>query len=137
MGVLLVLAVPDHLGGQPPAGDLLVPETAQGGWDWFGIALIVLHFALPFLLLLAADANRNTRVLSTVAILVVVMRAVDLFWLVRPVFSPGHFEVHWLDLAAFVALGGLWLSFLPLAASRTPASRPATNPEYAPRGQRA
>jgi hypothetical protein len=84
----------------------------QGGWGWFGIAIIVLHFALPFLLLLSADANRNPRILSTVAILVVVMRVVDLFWLVRPAFSPGHFEVHWLDLAAFVALGGLWLSFL-------------------------
>jgi hypothetical protein len=84
----------------------------QGGWGWFGIALIVLHFALPFLLLLSADANRNPRLLSGVAILVVVMRAVDLFWLVRPVFSPGHFQIHWLDVAAFVGLGGVWLSVL-------------------------
>ncbi|MDQ6892855.1 MAG: hypothetical protein M3167_09270 [Acidobacteriota bacterium] len=82
----------------------------QGGWGWFGIALIVLHFALPFLLLLSADANRNPRLLSTVAVLVVVMRVVDLFWLVRPVFSPGRIQIHWLDLAAFVGLGGIWLS---------------------------
>ncbi len=85
-------------------------KRLQGGWGWFGIALIVLHFALPFLLLLSADANRNPRILATVAVLVVGMRVVDLFWLVRPVFSPRRFEVHWLDLAAFVGLGGLWLS---------------------------
>ena len=85
-------------------------KRLQGGWGWFGIALIVLHFALPFLLLLPADANRNPRILSTVAVLVVAMRAVDLFWLVRPVFSPGSFEVHWLDLAALAGLGGIWLS---------------------------
>jgi hypothetical protein len=82
----------------------------QGGWGWFGIALIVLHFALPFLLLLPADANRNPRILAFVAFLVVGMRCVDLFWLVRPAFDPGRFEVHWLDLAAFVGLGGLWIT---------------------------
>lgn len=82
----------------------------QGGWGWFGIALIVLHFALPFLLLLPADANRNPRILSTVATLVVLMRGVDLFWLIRPAFSPARFDLHWLDLAAFVAIGGIWLT---------------------------
>ncbi len=81
----------------------------QGGWGWIGVALILLHFALPFLLLLPADANRNPRILATVAFLVVGMRVVDLFWLVRPVFTPTGFAVHWLDLAAWVGLGGLWL----------------------------
>jgi hypothetical protein len=82
----------------------------QGGWGWFGIAMIVLHFSLPFLLLLSADANRNPRILGTVALLIVVMRAVDLFWLIRPAFSPGRFHFHWLDFAAPVGVGGVWLA---------------------------
>ncbi|HEY2798913.1 MAG TPA: hypothetical protein VGK26_13570 [Thermoanaerobaculia bacterium] len=86
-------------------------ERLHGGWGWFGVALVLLHFALPFLLLLPVDANKNPRLLASVALFVVAMRAVDLFWLVRPVFSPGKLEVHWLDFAAFIALGGVWLWF--------------------------
>ena len=59
----------------------------NGGWGWIGAALILLHFALPFLLLLPEAANRNTRILATVAGLVVLMRFVDVYWLVRPVFT--------------------------------------------------
>jgi len=86
-------------------------ERLHGGWGWFGVALVLLHFALPFLLLLPADANRNPRLLTSVALFVVAMRAVDLFWLVRPVFSPGRLEIYWLDFAAFIGLGGVWLWF--------------------------
>ncbi|HEY1251158.1 MAG TPA: hypothetical protein VGH97_08190 [Thermoanaerobaculia bacterium] len=86
-------------------------ERLHGGWGWFGASLILLHFALPFMLLMPEDANKNPRLLRSVAIFILVMRAVDLFWLVRPVFSPGKVDVHWLDLAAWVALGGLWLAF--------------------------
>jgi hypothetical protein len=82
----------------------------QGGWGWFGVAMILLHFALPFLLLLSAEANRNPRILAGVAFLVVGMRFVDLFWLIRPAFSPGRFQFHWLDIAAPVGIGGIWLA---------------------------
>jgi hypothetical protein len=82
----------------------------QGGWGWFGLAMIVLHFSLPFLLLLSSEANRNPRILATVAFLIVAMRFIDLFWLIRPAFSPGHFHFHWLDLAAPIGVGGVWLA---------------------------
>jgi hypothetical protein len=81
----------------------------QGGWGWFGVALIVLHFALPFLLLLPAGANRSPRILASVATFVLAMRVVDTYWLVRPVFSPGNFTVHWMDFAAAIGVGGIWL----------------------------
>jgi hypothetical protein len=88
-----------------------------GGWGWVGVALIVLHFALPFLLLLPESANRNPRILASVAALVVLMRFVDVYWLVRPVFtqagsSPGsaRFQMDWLDLAAPIGIGGVWLA---------------------------
>lgn len=102
----------------------------QGGWGWFGIALIVLHFALPFLLLLSADANRNPRILASVAALVVAMRAVDLFWLVRPVFSPGRFRIHWLDVAAPVGIGGIWLAVFLWQLLERPLL-PRNDPEFA------
>jgi hypothetical protein len=36
---------------------------------------------------------------------------VDLYWLVGPELHRSGFMVHWLDIAAFVAIGGLWNSF--------------------------
>jgi hypothetical protein len=35
---------------------------------------------------------------------------VDVFWLVMPAFLPSHFHLHWLDIAAPIGLGGLWLA---------------------------
>ncbi|HXM77220.1 MAG TPA: hypothetical protein VN971_10615, partial [Thermoanaerobaculia bacterium] len=80
----------------------------QGGWGWFGMALILLHFLLPFLLLLPASANRNPRTLVFVACLVVSMRFVDVFWLIRPASSPARLSLHWMDLAAPAGVLGVW-----------------------------
>ncbi|HEV8129884.1 MAG TPA: hypothetical protein VGQ81_01430 [Acidobacteriota bacterium] len=83
----------------------------QGGWQWVGIALIVFHFALPFVLLLSRDLKRNLRSLGAVASLIIVMRFVDLFWLTAPEFHAGQFRIHWLDFAIPLGLGGIWLAF--------------------------
>jgi hypothetical protein len=82
----------------------------QGGWGWVGAALVVLHFVLPFLLLLPASANRNPRILGTVAAIVVLMRAVDVFWLTQPAFAGSRFHLHWMDILAPVGVGGLWFA---------------------------
>ena len=109
----------------------------SGGWGWVGAALVVLHFALPFLLLLPESANRNPRLLASVAGLVVAMRLVDVFWLVRPVFTQaGHspvtarFQVHWLDFAAPIGIGGLWLAVFLWQLEERPLL-PVNDPEFA------
>lgn len=81
----------------------------NGGWGWFGVGMILLHFLLPFLLLLPASGNRNPRVLIGVAGIVLAMRLADVFWYIRPATSAGHFSLHWMDLAAPLGVLGLWL----------------------------
>jgi hypothetical protein len=83
----------------------------RGGWGWVGLAVLLLNFVLPFVLLLSKEANRNPRLLSSAAGLLVVMRFVDVAWLVLPAFSKGVFRFHWMNLSAPVGLGGLWLFF--------------------------
>jgi len=80
-----------------------------GGWGWIAIALIVLHFFLPFFLLLSGDVKRNGRRLTIVAGLVILMRFVDMVWLVEPAFPQTHFGLHWMDFVAMLGLGGIWL----------------------------
>ncbi len=91
-----------------------------GAWRWVSLFLILLHFALPFVLLLSRDLKRNVVRLSVVAILVLAMRWVDLFWLAAPAFYPDHVALHWLDLAAPVALGGIWIGVFAGELGRRP-----------------
>ena len=81
-----------------------------GGWRWVSLLLAVLHFALPFMLLLSRDLKRDVGRLAGIAALLLVMRWVDLFWLAAPAFSPDHVALHWLDVTTPVALGGLWIA---------------------------
>jgi hypothetical protein len=77
------------------------------------VALVVLQFALPFLLLLSRDLKRDARKLVPVALLVLVMRYVDIYWLVAPNPFPGgeshHLVYHWTYFVAPLALVSLWL----------------------------
>ena len=108
----------------------------SGGWGWIGAALVLFHFALPFLLLLPEGANRESRILAGVAGLVVLMRFVDVYWLVRPVFTQAsaaaastRFQVHWLDLAAPIGIGGVWLAVFLWQLEEHPLL-PARDPEF-------
>jgi hypothetical protein len=81
-----------------------------GGWEWVGYALILFHFAVPFFLLLVRRMKRSAVALARVAASILVMRFVDLFWMVTPEFHHDGIRLHWLDLAIPVALGGIWLA---------------------------
>ncbi|MBA3888373.1 MAG: hypothetical protein H0X67_22000 [Acidobacteria bacterium] len=91
----------------------------RGGWEYLAILLVVGHFALPFMLLLSRDLKRNSSMLAKVAIAVLVMRLIDLIWLISPAFAHGdaaavdavhHFPIHWMDIAIPVGLLGLWIA---------------------------
>jgi len=91
-----------------------------GGWRFVTIALFALHFGLPFLLLLSRDLKRNVRKLSIVAVLLLVMRWVDVYWLAAPAFSPDHPHLHWLDVVLPVALGGVWVGLFARQLQKRP-----------------
>lgn len=89
-------------------------QRLSGGWQFVALALVLFHFALPFVLLLSRNLKRNARVLATVAGGVFLVRLLDLYWLIAPDFQAhgeaGHgLRVHWLDVVAPLFLGGLWL----------------------------
>jgi hypothetical protein len=86
-------------------------ERMRGGWQYVGLLLVVGHFALPFALLLSRDLKRNFRFLAGIAVFVLFMRLVDLYWVVAPDFLKGSFGVSWMDFAAPLGLIGLWLAY--------------------------
>jgi hypothetical protein len=90
-----------------------------GGWGVVAVIVLVFHFFVPFFLLLSRDLKRNAKLLPKVAIWLIVMRLVDLFWLTRPEFTSNAMP-SWLDIAAPLALGGLWLYFFAFNLKRQP-----------------
>jgi hypothetical protein len=83
---------------------------ANTSWKWIGMALVGLHFAVPFLVLLSRGSKQNARLLSLVAGGILLMRLVDNFWLVAPAFHRDGLRLHVLDLLLPLAIGGIWLS---------------------------
>jgi hypothetical protein len=81
----------------------------SGGWGVVALILVVFHFALPFALLLSRDLKRSGNRLIVVALCILLMRVLDLFFLVAPEFNTQGFSIHWLDIVAPIGLGGLWL----------------------------
>jgi hypothetical protein len=92
----------------------------QSSWKWVGLALVVLQFALPFVLLLSRSLKRNSRKLVVIAVAVIVMRLVDLMWLTGPEFHEIGIHIHWMDIAMPVGLGGLWLAFFTYQLKQRP-----------------
>lgn len=89
-------------------------ERFKGVWRYLGFAILFLHFALPFLLLLSRDLKRNSRKLVIVAGLIIIMRFVDLLWVIVPEFEhghEGHFANYLIYLAATIGMGGFWLGW--------------------------
>jgi hypothetical protein len=81
------------------------------GWGWIGMALILLHFAVPFAFLLFQDSKRSIRRLAWIAGGVLVMRVVHLLWMIAPSsMSEIPHSVQWLDLIAPLGVGGIWFA---------------------------
>ncbi len=89
----------------------------EGGWSAISYALPVVHFFIPFLMLLSRHVKRSRVGLATVAVWVLCTYLMDFYWLILPNFGThgeGHHEAHlaisWLDGAAFLGMTGAFLA---------------------------
>lgn len=84
------------------------------GWGWVGLILILFHFAFPYLVLLSRDVKRNAKYLALMAIFILVLRVVDMFYHIAPSIQTNgqypKFDAFWLlYLIGPLAVGGIWL----------------------------
>jgi hypothetical protein len=98
----------------------MITRTSHG-WQFLAIFLITFHFFVPWLLLLSRDTKRNPHRLVILAVWILVVKYADYFMMVSPEFAStgqnlhllegeheSHIFAHWVDLAALLAVGGLW-----------------------------
>jgi hypothetical protein len=82
----------------------------EGGWAGFAVFLAAVQFATPFILLLSRFTKQHRFTLGAVAVLIFFANALAVYWQIAPSFWPTAFHIGWLDLAAFLGLGGIWIA---------------------------
>ncbi len=82
-----------------------------GPWKAVSLAILFLHFVVPFLMILSRNAKRKLGVLRVGAATLLVMHAVEMYWLVMPN-MPGqeHFMPSYIDAACFLGVLGCYLA---------------------------
>jgi hypothetical protein len=123
------------------AGNLPIEITfyikrLHGGWESLGLFLIIFGFALPFATLLSRPFKRDIRKLVWLAVWVMLIRYVDLFWIIEPNFSK-TFTITIADIVVPVAIGGLWMALffrnlgsLPLLPAFDPTAGEVLEPHH-------
>ena len=94
--------------GNLPAEITFYLRRLSGGWASIGLILVIFHFVIPFAMLLSRPFKRNIRKLVWVAVLLMLMGYLDLFWIIEPNFSK-TLTVTLADVVVPIAIGGIWL----------------------------
>jgi len=122
--------------GNLPAEITFYLKRLSGGWGLIGLTLVLFHFAIPFGILLSRPFKRDIRRLAWLAAWLMLMRYLDLFWIIEPNFSNTlRFTVA--DVIVPVAIGGIWLAYffrnlatLPLLPAYDPDAHEVLEPAH-------
>ena len=96
--------------GNLPEETVWYVARKHDGWGVIALAIVILQFAFPFLTLLSRAAKNSPQRLGRLALLILIMRVVDVIWLIEPSFNREHFHLSWMDIVAPIAVGGLWIA---------------------------
>src|SRR5580658_4623412 len=122
--------------GNLPAEITFYIRRINGGWGYVGLFVVIFHFAVPFAMLLSRPFKRNIRKLVWLAAWMLLMRYIDLFWIIEPNFSK-TFNITLADVVLPIAIGGLWLAYffrnlgaLPLLPAYDPTAVEVLQPQH-------
>jgi hypothetical protein len=80
------------------------------GWGVVAVFLALFGFVIPFAMLLSRPFKRDIRKLVWLAVWIMFIRWVDLFWIIEPNFSK-NFHVSVADIVVSIAIGCLWMAY--------------------------
>ncbi|HXP43057.1 MAG TPA: hypothetical protein VN833_22585 [Candidatus Acidoferrales bacterium] len=122
--------------GNLPAEITFYLKRLSNGWGSIGLFLVLFHFAIPFALLLSRPFKRDIRKLVWLAVWMMLMRYLDLFWIIEPNFSR-TLNITMADVVVPIAIGGIWLWYffrnlaaLPLLPAYDPDAHEVLQPAH-------
>ncbi len=84
----------------------------EGGWIYFSIGLIVVHFVVPYFGLLSQPSKMNPKRLLVMSLWILFAHIYDLYWLTMPTLSSESLTFGWMELGfPLVAFGLLIMVF--------------------------
>ena len=104
--------------GGLPEETVFYRHRLEHGWQWHSAALLILHFILPFFILLPRATKRTVPVLGVMAVWFLIMQWFDLYWIAMPVHLGDHAAFHALDFTCWLGLFGLFVSLFMWRLSR-------------------
>jgi hypothetical protein len=122
--------------GNLPAEITYYIRRINGGWGYVGLIIVVGHFALPFAILLSRPFKRDIRKLVWLAVWLLLMRWLDLLWIIEPNFSS-TLRITAADIVVSIAMGCLWMAYffrnlgsLPLLPAYDPSAVEVLEPAH-------
>ncbi len=101
-----------------PEETLWFYHRLEGGWEYVSYGLLFGRFIIPFFILLPAASKTNLKLLKFMAIWIIVIHFIEMYWVVMPnrgLTNPAfhYIQPHWMDLTTLIGLVGisLWLFF--------------------------
>ncbi|NOG99141.1 MAG: quinol:cytochrome C oxidoreductase [Ignavibacteriae bacterium] len=80
----------------------------EGGWMYISIALIIIHFVVPYFGLLSQPSKMNPKRLMFMSIWILFAHIIDLYWLIMPTYSKDSVPLGWIELAfPILAIGAV------------------------------
>jgi hypothetical protein len=91
-----------------------------GGWQYFSILLILVHFIIPFGALLSYPAKTNPKRLKFMSVWIILSHYLDLYWLAMPNLEVnGHgYVFSWLDFVFPIGILGLLILIFNMKAKK-------------------
>jgi hypothetical protein len=92
----------------------------NGGWAFISLLLIVMHFLVPYFVLLTQPSKMNPKVLKFIGVWLLFAHLLDIFWLVMPNIGSmkNGYVFSWIDLVFPIAGTGLVILVFAFAAKK-------------------
>jgi hypothetical protein len=82
----------------------------DGAWQWLALFVALAGFALPFALLVLRPTKRSRRALGSVAVLILVSHAADVYWQVAPGLQAPAPSLILVAALLILGMGGFWIA---------------------------
>lgn len=113
-----------------PDETIFYNDHNRGNWPYLSYFLIVGKFMFPVIYLLAQDTKRDLNRLTAIALWILFMHAVEMWWFVMPFAHMKSLAPSWLDPVCFLTIGSI-LGFVFLRIQASAALFPPRDPRLA------
>jgi hypothetical protein len=96
--------------GNIPEETAFYQARLHGGWGNVSVLLAVGHFIIPFFYLMGRTVKRRPFLLAIGAVWILLMHLLDIAWIVLPSSHPEGLRIGLVELACYLAVGGIFLA---------------------------